>query len=120
MARVTASCHCRAIRFEAPAPERLTTCNCSYCDRRGALWAYCDADDFTLRTARDRAATYQCADYIMEHHHCAVCGCPAWSWTPALPDWPGHERPRICWNVRLAEDFDRSGLPVDRVDGRAL
>ncbi|WP_161792433.1 GFA family protein [Croceibacterium mercuriale] len=48
------SCHCERVRFQAPTPEQVTRCNCTYCDRVGARWAYCPPDQFTLLgTGRD-------------------------------------------------------------------
>ena len=81
---VKGSCHCGATQFTvAKRPASVTRCSCSFCSKRGALWAYQEAeDDFTLTTARDRVSTYQWGSYRIEHHHCAICGCGTWSRAP--------------------------------------
>ena len=58
---VKGSCHCGATQFTvARRPETVTRCTCSFCTKRGALWAYQNQeDDFVLSTARDRVATYR-------------------------------------------------------------
>jgi hypothetical protein len=81
---VKGSCHCGATQFTvAKRPDSVTRCTCSFCSKRGALWAYYDEEsDFTLTTARDRVSTYQWRSYTIEHHHCAICGCGTWSRSP--------------------------------------
>src|SRR3546814_5791765 len=35
------SCHCGAVRLTLPvAPDKATSCNCSFCRRSGGIWAY--------------------------------------------------------------------------------
>jgi len=53
---VKGSSHCGATQFTVTKrPETVTRCTCSFCTKRGALWAYQDnEDDFVLITARDR------------------------------------------------------------------
>jgi hypothetical protein len=60
---VNGSCHCRATQFTvAKRPATVTRCTCSFCTKRGALWAYQDHEDnFVLTTARERVSTYQWA-----------------------------------------------------------
>ena len=36
-------CHCRNMKLVASKlPSSITSCNCSFCNRLGALWAYFD------------------------------------------------------------------------------
>jgi len=52
------SCHCGATQFEiAEAPAKVARCTCSFCSKRGALWAYYSPEQFNLTTARDRVST---------------------------------------------------------------
>jgi hypothetical protein len=118
---IKAGCHCGATQFEAPEPTALISCTCSYCDRVGALWAYCKPEELKLKTARDRVSTYQFGSYLVEHHHCAICGCSTWGQSPDFSKGaPDFEHPRVGWNVRMARDFDRSDLEVTVLDGRNL
>jgi len=39
-------CHCGNIKITANAlPSSITSCNCSICNRLGALWAYFDLEN---------------------------------------------------------------------------
>ena len=38
---IKARCHCGATQFEvSEAPNTVTECNCTFCFKRGVLWAY--------------------------------------------------------------------------------
>lgn len=44
---VKGSCHCGRTQFEvSEAPTDVTRCTCSFCSKRGALWAYYKPADF--------------------------------------------------------------------------
>jgi hypothetical protein len=117
---IRASCHCRATQFEvAEAPATVTSCNCSFCSKRGGLWAYYAPAQFRLLTARDRVSTYQWGGYIGQHHHCAICGCGTYSEFPSFDTGePDFDKPRIAVNTRLFEDFDLDAVPVEKINGR--
>lgn len=117
---VKASCHCGAVQFElAEAPTGVTSCNCSFCSRRGALYAYYTPEQARLLTARDRVATYQWGRYVGQHHHCGVCGIGAYSEFPDFSSGkPDFEHMKVGINARLIEDFDLDALPVRHVDGK--
>ena len=113
-------CHCGATQFEVTrAPETVTWCNCSICAKRGALHAYYVPAEFRLTTARDRVSTYQWGDYLIDFHHCGVCGCPTYSEMPGMTDGKiDFDKPKIAVNARLFEDFDLDAVPVTKVNGR--
>ena len=73
---LTASCHCGAVKVQAPRkPRSLTNCNCSMCRRYGVLWAY--YKDAEVRLVADADAT---DDYLWGHRsqkfiRCRTCGC---------------------------------------------
>jgi hypothetical protein len=114
------SCHCGATQFEVPeAPEKLGRCTCSFCSKRGALWAYYTPDQFKLTTARDRVSTYQWRSYTVQHHYCAICGCGTYSESPSWVDnKPDFDHPRIGVNARLFDDFDLDPVAVYVMDGK--
>ncbi len=119
---IKGSCHCGATQFEvSTAPEEVTRCTCSFCSKRGALWAYYPINDFKLLTARDRVSTYQWRSYTVHHHHCAICGCGTYS---ESPDWstgePDFDNPRIGVNARLFDDFDLETVEAVTIDGKNL
>lgn len=109
------SCHCGKVRFRAPVPDRITRCNCTYCDRIGALWAYCPPDRFTL--ASDPADLLTYAPNTGRHYSCATCGMVTHG---RSPDYGNPATETMSYNVRMALDFDRSGVEVIDLDGRRL
>ena len=117
---VKGSCHCKATQFEVnEAPAQLTRCTCSFCAKRGALWAYYQPADFKLTTARDRVSTYQWRSYSVQHHHCAICGCGTYSESPTWSEGkPDFSKMRIGVNARLLDDFDLDAAPVTVIDGK--
>jgi hypothetical protein len=113
-------CHCGAIQFEVTeAPTEVSSCNCTFCSKRGTLVAYYTPAQFKLTTVRDRVASYQWGHYIGVHHHCGVCGCGAYSEFPDFSSGePDFDHPRIGVNARLFEDFALDELPVNHLNGR--
>jgi hypothetical protein len=121
---VTGSCHCGKTRFEIDGiiPERLTRCTCSFCSKRGALYAYYAPAQFHLKTPAGDMATYRWRSKLVAHHFCPHCGCATFSDSPDFkPDgsWDGTTR-RIGVNARLFDDFDAASAPVVLVDGKNL
>ena len=113
------ACHCGAQRFAAPAPESVTSCNCSICSKRGALVAYYAPDQVELSLTPDQLADYQWGDRMMTFHHCATCGCAVFDEAPAWTTDEGEDRPaRVALNTRLFDDLDLAAVPVRHVDGR--
>ena len=111
---IKGSCHCGATQFEvSAAPETVTRCTCSFCSKRGGLWAYYTPAQFKLLTARDRVSTYQWRTYTGQHHHCSICGCGTYSEFPDFStgkadfDNPKVERQRTAVR-RLRSRCDRS------------
>ena len=51
---ITGRCHCGSTAFEIKGemPASLTRCTCSYCSKRGALYAYFAPDQFRLLSSR--------------------------------------------------------------------
>jgi len=118
---VTGSCHCGATRFEvSEAPASVTRCNCTFCSKRGGLWAYYRPEQFKL-LASDRSTLYQRSGSPVKHHHCAVCGCGTYMESPAWVDFKPHPTLiQIGINARLLDDFDLEPLPVRFIDGKNL
>ena len=115
------SCHCGATRFELDfAPKSVTNCNCTFCSKRGALWAYYTPDQVRF-TALEQRATYSRSGFN-KHHFCTVCGCTTYSETPTwtLEGGPDLEHPRISINARLLDDIDIDAIEMERIDGRHL
>jgi len=121
---LTGSCHCGAVKFEVDAaPDAVTSCNCTYCFRTGALWAYYQPDQVRLTAEPDKVATYQFGTFTGAHHHCAACGSNTHGESLDWRDWkPGDEFPTkriVGVNARMLDRnaFDLSAVPVATVDG---
>jgi len=54
------SCHCGGTTFElSEAPQEVTRCTCSFCSKRGSLWAYYKPEQFRLTSPPEQVATYR-------------------------------------------------------------
>lgn len=120
---ITGRCHCGAIAFEIDGviPDALTRCTCSFCSKRGHLYAYYEPRQFR-QTRGEADGTYRWQTKLVAHHFCSACGCGTFSDSPDFqPDgsWDGKTR-RIGINARLIDDFDAASAPVTVIDGRNL
>ena len=121
---ITGCCHCGKVAFEIEGeiPPTLTHCTCSFCAKRGALYAYYEPDQFRLTTPEAGSATYRWNSKMVAHNFCSNCGCGTFSDSPAFkPDgsWDGKAR-RIGVNARLFDNFDATEAPVQVIDGKNL
>lgn len=126
-----ATCHCGAVRIELPShPTEAAECNCSYCARTGAVWAYYAPGELKF-TARDGERMYSTNPGIHQHYFCGTCGMQTWG---ESPDWSsmynddgtpkegdGTAIPtarKLGLNLRLVDDLDWSRISVAKLDGR--
>lgn len=121
---ITGSCHCENITFriEGTIPAKLTRCTCSFCAKRGALYAYYAPAQFIPAVSLGGEGTYRWNTKLVAHHFCPVCGCATYTDSPAFePDgsWDKETR-RIGVNARLFNDFDAAQAPVEVIDGKNL
>jgi hypothetical protein len=121
---IIGSCHCgkTAFRIDADIPAALTRCTCSYCAKRGALYAYFRPEQFQLVTPHENLATYRWNTKLVAHHFCGSCGCATFSDSPDFQHdgtWDGKTR-RFGVNSRLFEGFDAAEAPVTVIDGKNL
>ena len=117
------NCHCGRNGFEIDGqlPEKLTRCTCSFCAKRGQLYAYFEPNQFKVTEATSDAV-YRWQTKLVAHHFCSACGCSLYSDSPAFePDgkWDGKTR-RIGVNARLFVDFEAADWPVTVIDGKNL
>ena len=110
------SCHCGQVAFEVEGNlEGVMSCNCSMCQRKGALMWFVPRADLQV-TRGDRAmASYTFNKHVIQHKFCPTCGIhPLGEGT----DRSGNAKAMI--NVRCLENVDLAALPVKHFDGRAL
>ena len=120
---ITGSCHCgkTEFRIDGGIPVTLTRCTCSFCAKRGALWAYFEPAQFHP-AAPPTDAVYRWRTKQVAHHFCPDCGCTTFGDSPDFkPDgkWDGVTR-RIGVNARLFDDFDAALAPTTVIDGKNL
>jgi hypothetical protein len=119
---IKGSCHCGGTRFElAEAPASVTRCTCSFCSKRGALWAYYQRAQVQVTVQPEQSGTYRWRTKTAQHHFCSVCGCGTYS---ESPDWStgtaDFDNPKIAVNARLFDDFALDAVPVEIIDGKNL
>jgi len=114
MPRYAGSCHCGAVRFEIDAViDRITSCNCSVCAKKGILHLRVQPERFRLLSGDAQLGTYQFGTRTAKHHFCTVCGIHAFTRPRAAPEL-------YTVNVRCLDDFDLESVR-DRIvafDGR--
>ncbi len=121
---IVGRCHCGAVAFEVDGaiPETLTRCTCSFCSKRGALWAYYPPDQFRRTTPPEAEATYRWRSRMVAHNFCPTCGCTTYSDSPDFqPDGTFDvARRRIGVNARLFDGIEAADWPVTVIDGKNL
>lgn len=112
----TGGCHCGEVRFEVTADiSNVVACNCSICQKRGALWCFVPAEHFALRAGTDSLSDYQFGRRTIHHLFCQHCGVGAFSRGTSSK---GGET--VAINVRCLDDVDLSSLKATAFDGRSL
>jgi len=104
------SCQCGAIRFEALTDLAMTrTCNCSRCQRLGAVWAYTSLDKLKLLQGEDHLTTYTFNRKIGQHKFCRVCGIEPFAMGSI-----------VVINVNCLDGVDPRALDSEHADGRSV
>lgn len=117
MAKYRGGCHCGEVRYEVEtALDPVMSCNCSICQKRGALWSFVPAENFALRAGADDLKDYQFGKKSIHHLFCAQCGVAAFSRGTS----PKSSAEMIAVNVRCLDDVDVATLKVTPFDGRSL
>lgn len=109
------SCHCGRIAYEAEGEiGKVIDCNCSFCQRRGALLWFVPRARFTLKTPEANVATYTFNTHKLQHHFCTNCGIAPYS---EGTDPKGV--PTVAINTRCLEGVEPRQLDVMPFDGRS-
>lgn len=89
-------CDCGAVRLEVTeAPQEVNDCQCSWCQRLGALWAYYPKEQVRVVSAPEATSIYLRGGRHLEFHRCRICGLTThWLNVDAT-------RPRMGVNTRL-------------------
>ncbi len=108
-------CHCGAVRWRATAAiDRVISCNCSICQRTGALLAFVPVDAFTLLSGEGALTDYGFGPKRIHHLFCGRCGIRSFA---RATDPAGREV--VALNVRCLEGVEPEAFAVHRFDGRS-
>lgn len=114
--RYTGSCHCGRVAFEVEGEiGTALSCNCSICQRKGALMWFVPRDALRLITPDADAGTYLFNQHRIRHRFCTNCGIHPFG-EGASPQ--GQRMAAV--NLRCLDGIDLDAVPVQRFDGRAL
>ncbi|MBS0319178.1 MAG: GFA family protein [Proteobacteria bacterium] len=109
------SCHCGRVAFDVDGDlNGVVACNCSICQRKGALMWFVPRESLHLRTPDEAAATYTFNKHLIRHRFCPECGIHPYG---EAKDPQGKDMAAV--NVRCLEGVDIDALPVKHYDGRS-
>jgi hypothetical protein len=97
--------------FESEPITAGMRCNCSICQRRGALMSAVYYRGLEIEGA-DALTAYVWGDRMMKHHFCRTCGIATFS--EVIDDG------RYRVNLGCVEGIEPLELPHERVDGRSF
>ena len=110
------SCHCGQVAFEVEGElGGAMSCNCSMCQRKGALMWFVPRAQLQLLTPEADASTYSFNKHVIQHRFCPVCG--------MHPYGEGRDRTgkdMAAVNIRCLEGIELDDIAVTPFDGRAL
>lgn len=110
------SCHCGRIKFEIDGTiEGAATCNCSICERKGAVMWFVPREQLKLLTPDADAATYTFNKHHIKHRFCPTCGMHPYG-EGVGPDG----KASAAINLRCIEGIDLAAIPTQQFNGRAL
>jgi hypothetical protein len=104
-------CHCERVRFRLTASiDRVTSCNCSICRKKGGLFLRVDAESFTLDSGAEFLTRYSFGTGRASHWFCKVCGIQVYLNPRIAPE-------KFSVNVRCLDNVDIGALEVVPFDG---
>ncbi len=110
------SCHCGRISFEVEGKlETAMSCNCSICQRKGALMWFVPREKLNLLTPEADADTYLFNKHQIRHRFCTKCGIHPYG---EGTDPKGNRTAAV--NIRCLEGIELEQIPVKHFDGRSL
>lgn len=114
--KYTGSCHCGNVRFEVEGElQGAMSCNCSICQRKGALMWFVPRDRLHLQTPEGNTRAYTFNKHVIQHRFCTTCGIHAYG---EGTDPQGNRMAAI--NIRCLDDIDLETIPVKHFDGRSM
>ena len=108
------SCHCGRVSFTVTTTiDKVVSCNCSICTKKGALHHRVTPEKFQLLEGQEHLALYQFGTKEAKHWFCTTCGIHPFSNPRAAPEM-------FTINVRCLDDFDLDNTTFETIkfDGR--
>ncbi|MCG3202049.1 MAG: hypothetical protein NFCOHLIN_01922 [Gammaproteobacteria bacterium] len=110
------SCHCGSVAFEVEGTlDKVVSCNCSICQRRGSLLWFVPRERLRLITPEKNASTYSFHRHLIRHRFCPNCGIH-----PYAEGRDANGARTAAINVRCLEGIDLASIPVTEFDGSSL
>ena len=110
------SCHCGHVRFEVEGEiTSALSCNCSMCQRKGALMWFVPRSALRLLTPDGNASTYLFNKHMIQHRFCPHCGIHPYG-EGTSPSGGA----MAAVNLRSIEGIDLQAIPVNHFDGRSV
>lgn len=107
------ACHCGNIKLVASDPSsEITSCNCSFRNRLGALWAYYGEENVGAAICDAPISSYSWGEKTITYHRCENCGC-----TTHHAGTEDHENILIAIKCKMAPLSIISNIPVREFDG---
>lgn len=114
--KYSGSCHCGQVKFEVEGElTGAMACNCSICQRKGALMWFVPRASLHLLTPADALATYTFNKHVIQHRFCKTCGIHPFGEGVG----PGGAA-MAAINIRCLEGIELDALPVQHFDGRSM
>ncbi|MEO8751607.1 MAG: GFA family protein [Casimicrobiaceae bacterium] len=109
------SCHCGTIAFEVEGEiQSAMSCNCSMCQRKGALLWFVPRNALVLSTPEGESGFYTFNRHVLKHRFCPTCGIHPYA---EGRDPKGNDMAAI--NIRCLEGIELYAIPVTQFDGRS-
>ncbi len=81
------SCHCQKVQFEIQTDlKAVNQCNCSICQKKGALHHKVSQEQFKLLSREDDLRLYQFNTKTAKHYFCKHCGMHPFSMPRTAPE----------------------------------
>lgn len=110
----TGGCHCGKIRYEVTTElDKVISCNCSHCMKRGMLPSFVPASRFRLTAGEGELSEYRFNTRKIAHLFCRDCGIESFA-TGEGPDG----MKMVAVNARCLDGVDVDALTLTPFNGR--
>lgn len=116
MKHYSGGCQCGAVAYEADVDlDQTITCNCSRCQRLGAVLTFTAKEAFTLKSGEGNLTEYLFNKQRIHHLFCKTCGIESFAYGQK-PDGT----PVVAVNVNCLEGVDPRLLTSQHHDGASV